>query len=204
MSDPAPWILALDTSQSACDVALLKGEDVVAHQTEAMAKGQTERLLPLCAELLEGAGIDPGHLSAVGVGIGPGNFTGIRISVSTARGLALALGIPAVGVSAFEALRYGTSLACATSVDARRDQVYVQIFNAAGPDGASRLLGRADLAGLGLPVIGEGGDAAKYPGAVAIGHVTRERYRSPQPRPAPLYIRPADAAPARDGAPTIL
>ena len=204
MSIPEPWILAIDTSTSACDVALIKGADLVAHQTEVMAKGQAERLLVLCSELLDRAGIAPRDLAAVGVGIGPGNFTGIRISVSAARGLALALDVPAVGVSAFDALRHGTPGSCVASVDARRDQVYVQQFDEKGLVGTPKLVSRSELADFETPVVGEGGDPQAYPSAVSIAHITQTRYRSQQPRPAPLYIRPADAAPAKDAAPVIL
>ena len=69
-----------------------------------MAKGQAERLMPLVDEIFVEAGKTAAELGAIGIGIGPGNFTGLRISVSAARGLALALARPAIGVSVFEAL----------------------------------------------------------------------------------------------------
>ena len=87
--------------------ALLAGDRVVACHHEEMKKGQAERLMPMLSEVLADAGVDWGALDAIGVGVGPGNFTGIRISVSAARGLAMSLGVPAVGVSAFEAMAFG-------------------------------------------------------------------------------------------------
>ena len=69
-----------------------------------MARGQAECLFPTLEELIGEAGLAWQDLDAIGVGVGPGNFTGIRISVSAARGLALSLGIPAIGISTFEAI----------------------------------------------------------------------------------------------------
>ena len=196
-------ILAFDTASAHCAAALIKGDDVLQAAQEPMAKGQAERLLVLCSELLDASGKQWSDLSAVGVGIGPGNFTGIRIAVSAARGLALGLGVPAVGVSAFDALRYGTSGPCVCAVDARRDQVYLQGFE--NPALAKTILADAGaLPPFNGPLIGAGGQSPQYPTAIAIAHLSAARYQSTTARPAPLYLRPADAAPARDTAPTLL
>ena len=64
-----------------------------------MDKGQAERLMPLLEEVLAEGGIGWADLTALAVGTGPGNFTGVRIAVAAARGLALGLGIPAIGVT---------------------------------------------------------------------------------------------------------
>jgi tRNA threonylcarbamoyladenosine biosynthesis protein TsaB len=69
---------------------LLSGDRIIASIIEPMAKGQGERLLGLCGDVLAQANVAYDDLTAIAVGIGPGNFTGIRISVSAARGLALA------------------------------------------------------------------------------------------------------------------
>ena len=69
-----------------------------------MDRGQAERLLPMLEEMLAEAGVGWRDLDGIGVVTGPGNFTGVRLAVAAARGLALALGIPAVGVTVFEAL----------------------------------------------------------------------------------------------------
>ena len=157
----------------------------------------------LCEELLASQGASFSDLTAIGVGIGPGNFTGIRIAVSAARGLALGLGIPAVGVSGFDALRFGTTGPCACAIDARRNEVYLQIFATDGAR-APMLVPGTDLPDFDGPLIGSGGTAPKAPAAEAISRLTLERFTLPTPRPAPLYLRPADAAPARDTAPAII
>jgi N6-L-threonylcarbamoyladenine synthase len=198
----APIILALDTAAAHCAAALLCGGEIVANAQEPMAKGQAERLLALAQELLERADIHFGQLDAVAVGTGPGNFTGIRISVSAARGLALGLSIPAIGVTAFDALYYGASDPCICCVDARREMVFAQGF------GTDTLLvpSLCPLAELpsGIPIIGAFGSAPAHPVAEAIAHIAAARLSLPQPPPAPLYLRPADAAPARDAPPQIL
>ncbi|UOA32593.1 tRNA threonylcarbamoyladenosine biosynthesis protein TsaB [Sulfitobacter sp. DSM 110093] len=202
-SASGPLILAFDTSAAHCAAALLSGDRVLAALVEPMTKGQAERLLVLCEELLDEANVAYADLTALGVGIGPGNFTGIRIAVSAARGLALGLGIPAVGVDAFDALRAGHTGPCACAVDARRDQVFLQGFD--NPDlSTPALYDAAALPAFTGPLIGEGGKPPAMPVAEAIARITARRYASAPPRPAPLYLRPADAAPARDAAPVLL
>ena len=98
-------IVAFDTSAAHCAAALLSGDRVLAARAEEMGRGQAERLMPLLEEMLADAGAAWRDLARIGVGVGPGNFTGIRISVSAARGLALALGVPAIGVTTFDATR---------------------------------------------------------------------------------------------------
>ncbi len=204
MTEHPPIILGFDSSTAACKVALLRGDDVLMHRVEEMAKGQAERLLTLCSELMKEAGVAPTDLTAIGVGTGPGNFTGIRISVSAARGMALGLGVPALGVSAFDALQYGQKAACSCAVDARRDEVYLQSFDKTGRASDPVLCPAANLPMTTGTLIGHGGAAPAYPTAIAICRVAGELCGIPQPRPAPVYIRPPDAAPARDAPPLIL
>jgi tRNA threonylcarbamoyl adenosine modification protein YeaZ len=193
---------------------LLSGDRVLATAHEEMGKGQAERLMPLIAEVLEAGGTTLAELDAIGVGIGPGNFTGIRISVSAARGLALALGIPAVGVGTLEARAHGLPRPLTVIDNARRGEVYAQSFDNAEPQ-APVLLDAGEV-GLVLPTDVVTGTAAEVvPGASAlspamplveaIARIAAPRFRDPAlPRPAPLYIRAADAAPSRERGPAIL
>lgn len=185
---------------------------------EEMGKGQAERLMPLISEVMAAGGAQLSDLDAIGVGIGPGNFTGIRISVSGARGLALALGRPAVGVSLLEALVWGANGPCLAAIDARRDHVYLQRFGDAcdrGPELVS-LEDCGDWAAPGLTLTGDraeeigarlGAGITPAPAnpAPAIARFAARRFRDPAlPRPAPLYLRAADAAPSRETGPVIL
>lgn len=184
-------VLAFDTSGAYCAAALLDGGLVRVTRAEEMARGQAERLMPLLEEVLAEAHATWSDLDLIGVGVGPGNFTGIRISVSAARGLALGLKIPAVGVTTFDALRGGTT----------------GIAAVAGPRETAYLA--EDSAPPRIVALDEVPSEAIWPEsgadlATRIATVAYDRPASLDMRPAPLYIRPADAAPGRHSAPVIL
>lgn len=214
----APLILAFDTSAAHCAAALLSGDDILVSIEEPMAKGQGERLLGLCAEVLEQAGVAYADLDAIGVGIGPGNFTGIRISVAAARGLALGLGVPAIGVSRLEALAHGAQGVVIASLDARQGAMFVQVSGTMDDpepamctlDDLPAIPSRTDPVCIGfqaeqIAALCNGSVATpQMPVAEATARIARSRLGRTNPRPAPLYLRPADAAPARDAPPAIL
>ena len=189
-------VLGFDTSAAHCAAALLSGNEILCETCEEMGRGQAERLFPLLEDLLASAGADWSDLARIGVGTGPGNFTGIRISVSAARGLALALDIPAVGVSLFEVIAAemaGTRHLPA--VPAPRDQLYIKPTSE-----APRLVQDAEARAMDLPLT--------WPPAPThlAGVIARLAARADRPLspPAPLYIRPADAALPREAPPAIL
>lgn len=212
-----PTILAFDTSGPWIGTALLRDGDVRAAHYIDMAKGQAEHLMPLVQQTLDEAGTALQDLDAIGVGIGPGNFTGIRISVSAARGLALALGVPAIGVSLLETLAYKAAHPCLATLNAPRDMAYVQRFG----DGVARdhaLIPTAELGDWitpGITLVGQDSPelsqalgiphaSAAFAPASAIARIAATRLGGSNPRPAPLYIKAADAAPSREQGPTIL
>ncbi len=121
-------VLGLDTCLNACSVAVLEGDTVLAHRSEAMARGHQERLALMARSAMVEAGLRFDRLDRVGATVGPGSFTGLRVGVAFAKGLASALSIPAVGLGTLEALAAGTSGLVAAVIDARRDQVYLQVF----------------------------------------------------------------------------
>lgn len=209
-----------------------------------MARGQVERLVPLMEEILQDHGAVFEEVEAIGVGIGPGNFTGIRISVATARGLALGLGIPAIGVSGFD-LILGPEAAQDTrphlvAIPVPRDDhaAYVRLYEGFTPASDAMRLQvllehdetppedvdlpdlpeDADILGVHAAAIGwiTGKDGAyrdyKFrdlptdpaPAIAEIAERKLQLFGAEAPRPAPLYIRPPDAAPPRDPAPRIL
>ncbi|WP_083195097.1 tRNA (adenosine(37)-N6)-threonylcarbamoyltransferase complex dimerization subunit type 1 TsaB [Pararhodobacter sp. CCB-MM2] len=97
-------VLGFDTSGPWIACAVIRGDSVLAHHHQDLPKGQGEALMPALQAVLDAAGITWDQLDALGAGIGPGNFTGIRITCAAARGLALGLGIPAIGVDRFDAV----------------------------------------------------------------------------------------------------
>lgn len=97
-------VLAIDTALGACSAALVEHGVSIAAISESMERGHAERLAPLVDELMRGAGAAFADIDRIAVTVGPGSFTGVRVGLSFARGLALALDKPCVGVSTLEAL----------------------------------------------------------------------------------------------------
>jgi len=104
-----------------------------------MMRGHAEALMPLIAAVMSGAGVEFSDLDRIAVTVGPGSFTGLRVGVAAARGIALATGKPAVGLTTLAALaapffEADESTALLAVIDARHDHVYMQLF---GPGGRS-------------------------------------------------------------------
>ncbi len=211
---PKDYVLAFDTSAAHCAVALLCDGEIYVERFVEMPKGQAEHLFGLLADVLSEASITWKDLSAIGVGIGPGNFTGVRISVSAARALSLSLNIPAIGVSRLEALAHGTTGSCLSVLDARRGQFYTQRFFDGVQTSQGALVTDADWNEV-KQILSDEPQLAFLPDgmvitpsphsiAAATALIAHSRSDAPQDRPAPMYLRDADAAPPRDAAPTIL
>jgi tRNA threonylcarbamoyladenosine biosynthesis protein TsaB len=129
------YILHLETSTKVCSVALSENGTLRSFRDitdDQYAHG--EKLTLLIQEILNECGLRPADLSAVSVASGPGSYTGLRIGVSTAKGLCYALKIPLIAVNAIESLaafareRYPSEALC-PMIDARRMEVYSAIFN---------------------------------------------------------------------------
>ena len=189
---PKPLILAFDTSTAHCAVALLSGESLLAEKIEDMAKGQNERLIPICQELLNAQGVTWADLSAIGVCTGPGNFTGIRIAVSTARGFSLALGITAIGVTLFEAMAFGKTSSETLKLPARPGYIYIQKMENGQVSGSAQMV-ESDEQVERDPRFTDGQSLPEV-----IARIAARQLDHPTERPKPFYIRPADAAPSRD------
>ncbi len=175
-----------------------------------MERGQVERLLPMLEEALHEAGCGWSDLGALAVCTGPGNFTGLRIGVAAARGLALALDRPAIGVTRLEALAEGRAGPVIVAIDARRDALYLQRFDGGAPLGPPALITAADLPApdgalrLGAAAAVGSPEAAETPDAETLARIAARRLGAGAPPPAPLYLRPPDAAPAPDLPPVLL
>ncbi|MBD3764806.1 MAG: tRNA (adenosine(37)-N6)-threonylcarbamoyltransferase complex dimerization subunit type 1 TsaB [Rhodobacterales bacterium] len=206
-------VLGFDTAAAHCAAAIVWGDRVLARAEEPMDRGQAERLMPLLQEVLAAAGLGWRDLALVAVGTGPGNFTGVRLAVAAARGLALALRVPAVGVTGFQARAWGQPAGVLTAIDARRGSLWLAAEGHLPP----QLWEGGDLppAVQSLDVTGAQADrlaaltggrvlAEQAPLAVALARVAAGRAGVPQPRPAPLYLRAADALPPADPPPVIL
>ena len=198
-----PLILAFDTSAAHCAAALLSGGTVLAQRTEMMSRGQAERLMPLLQDVLADANKNWGDLDAIGVGVGPGNFTGIRIGVSAARGLALGLNIPAVGVTGCEARSKASPASDLVAISAPRDQLY--LCDSTNPKADPKLMS-LNAAKQTAQATGRSLNTETTPQqiATAIAEIAAIRWKTTTTSPAPLYVRPADAAPSRDKPPELI
>ncbi|MDB5450962.1 MAG: hypothetical protein JWQ52_2090, partial [Phenylobacterium sp.] len=123
-------VLGLDTCLNACSVAVLQDGRVLAHESEVMARGHQERLAPMAQRAMQAAGLAFDRLERIGVTVGPGSFTGLRVGLAFGKGLGAALGVPVAGVGTLEALGAEADGLVFAAVDARRDQVYLQAFEA--------------------------------------------------------------------------
>src|SRR6185369_13534852 len=139
-------VLAIDTALEACSAAVLDTEHagMVAHESQPMARGHAEALMPLIARVLDRSQLAFAELDRIAVTTGPGSFTGLRVGISAARGIALASGKPAVGLSTLAAyaapfIAADDTLPVVAAIDARHDHVYLQIF---GPRGRTLVVPR--------------------------------------------------------------
>ena len=216
-------VLAIDTALEACSVALLDtGQpDRAVHESLTMTRGHAEALMPMIARVFERSGLDADRLDRIAVPVGPGSFTGVRVGIAAARGIALASGKPAIGLTTLAA--YAAPLIAAndavpvvTAIDARHDHVYLQVFGAGGltlvkpavlhvADAARASLGGPPrLIGTGAEMLARAWPAGERPPVLVdnsrapdIGWVARlgaaaSETGSP---PKPLYLRAPDAQP---------
>lgn len=124
-------LLALETSTEACSVALVHGEQIVA-RSEIAPRRHAELALPMADALLAEAGLSRYALDCIAVGRGPGAFTGVRLGISLAQGMALALDLPVITVSSLLALALEAppddEAAILAVIDARMGEVYAASY----------------------------------------------------------------------------
>jgi tRNA threonylcarbamoyladenosine biosynthesis protein TsaB len=218
-------VLAIDTAAEWCAACLLDAATgrELGRAARDIGTGHAEALMDVIAAALDAAGAAYRDVGAIAVSVGPGSFTGVRIGVATARGLALALKVPATGVTtlaalAFEAAPQVGGRAVLAVLDAKRGEFYAGLY---GADGALRaapaildLAAAAALAGPANPVLAGSGAATVAaaagldPGAVLLADrrtadiaayarlALRQGFGGERPRP--VYLRGPDARP-QDG-----
>jgi tRNA threonylcarbamoyladenosine biosynthesis protein TsaB len=131
-------VLAIDTALEACSAAVLvTSSGIAASKTVVMTRGHAEALMPLIARVMIRAGTEFGDLDRIAVTTGPGSFTGLRVGISAARGIALAAGKSAIGLStlagfAAPLIADDDSTQVVAAIDARHDHIYLQVFGVNG------------------------------------------------------------------------
>lgn len=129
-------ILALDSSTTGCSVAVFEEGKVMVSVTSRKDRSAAENLTTMIEQALGLVGIDRSGITAVAVAKGPGSYTGLRIAVSTAKGLAYALGVPLISFGTLEALVHSVQEAgrykyLCPMIDARRMEVFCGVYDAA-------------------------------------------------------------------------
>jgi tRNA threonylcarbamoyl adenosine modification protein YeaZ len=216
-------VLAIDTALEACSAAVLDTEQggISARESLPMVRGHAEALLPLIARVMDSAGLEFATLDRIAVTTGPGSFTGLRVGIAAARGIALAAGKPAVGLSTLAA--YAAPLIAADDavpvvavIDARHDHVYLQVFGPGGrtvvtprvaslrealraaATGAPRLIGTAaEMLAAAWPADQRAPrlvDARRAPDVDWVARLGAAATDTGVP-PKPLYLRAPDAQP---------
>lgn len=204
-------ILALDTALNAVSVAVLDGDRALAAVSHPMERGHQERLAGVVRDAMKQAGIGFDALDRIGVTVGPGSFTGLRVGLAFAKGLGLALTVPVVGVGTLAALAASIDAFDVTAavIDARRGQVYLQIFDRVGaltpPEALSLEDGLARIApyeARAITLVGSGASLLQPSGGslsptilldpVALARLTAQA-AAPIGGPLPLYLRAPDA-----------
>jgi tRNA threonylcarbamoyladenosine biosynthesis protein TsaB len=129
--ESGPVLLAMETSGMCGSIALVTGERCIAEYSLQSKQTHSRRLLAGIDWLLGEAGLDWSEIGGVAISLGPGSFTGLRIGLSTAKGLAMAANIPLVGVTALDGLAaqfyYPGRLVCPV-LDARKQEVYAAFY----------------------------------------------------------------------------
>jgi tRNA threonylcarbamoyladenosine biosynthesis protein TsaB len=130
-------VLAIDSSSLVAGVAVLDGEQLLFEAYHHHKRNHSEILMPLVEEAFHSSGVHPNELDLLAVSSGPGSFTGLRIGISTVKGLAQALEKPVVSIPTLDALAWnivGISGLICPIMDARREQVYTSLYRRSGEE----------------------------------------------------------------------
>ncbi|MET3660538.1 tRNA threonylcarbamoyl adenosine modification protein YeaZ [Aquamicrobium ahrensii] len=212
-------VLAIDCSAGLCAACVYDAGAGVEQGREVrdLGKGHAEHLMAVIDAALKEAGKTFAELDAIAVSVGPGSFTGVRVGVATARGLALALNIPAIGVTTLEALaaeasRQFPGRPVLAVLDGGRGEIHAALYDeelrplfgpaAASLEEASRLAAETSavlagtVAGAVADSVGSTFDIAPPKPTADIAVYARLAARKgPGDKPRPLYLREADARP---------
>jgi tRNA threonylcarbamoyl adenosine modification protein YeaZ len=213
-------LLAIDTAANLCAACVWDTVTGVerGRSVADLGKGHAEHLMTTIADALAVAGVAYGDLGMIAVSVGPGSFTGVRVGVSTARGLALALKLPAAGVTTLDAIAAEARAdepgrAVLVAIEAGRGDLYAALYDPFGnlvygptvanlataleiarqkspvlAGSAARSIAEAAAAGFDVAAASPTGDIATY-ARIAAGR------GMPVDKPKPLYLRAPDAKP---------
>jgi tRNA threonylcarbamoyladenosine biosynthesis protein TsaB len=215
-------LLAVESSGPGCSAALWRDGHVIAARRVPLTRGHAAALPPLIEATMRGAALDFAMVDAIAVTVGPGSFTGIRVGLAAARGFGLALGVPVLGVTSFEAIAWSVPARArgdgplVVLIDSGRASRFMQTFDAAlQPRGDPMAIELAALAAalppppcvlaatgaLGPEIAGARSVIAAAPDAAPLAELAGARHRVGGGflAPSALYLRPPDATVPRAG-----
>ena len=198
-------LIAFDCSNGFCEAAILCDASTEFEYREQLTRQNRDCLFLILGDLLDQAELAWQQIDAVAVGVGPGNFTGIRQGIAAARGLALALGKPAIGINRFDALAFGVDRRALVTATGPGGKFHCRLV----PNGSQFLAAPAEMTipdAANLTVIGAQAEQIaqclgsawakpRHNPAIAVAHVARTRIDRPGPRPVPDYAMPPNATP---------
>ena len=202
-------LLVIDTALTACTAAVFADGERLGVRSEVMARGHAERIGGFVRDAVAASGLTFGDLGRIGVTVGPGSFTGLRVGLAFAQGLGAALDRTVVGLGTLHALAASveaSSVPMAAVMDARRGEVYLQIFQggeavslpeALAVEAAnSRLIaaGVRQVVGSGAVLVGFAASETVDPTPQGLAHLAAGLNPADNP-PRPLYLRAPDATP---------
>lgn len=136
-------ILLIETATDVCSAAVAEGENIISSGYITEARQQASQLAPMIMDTVTRAGIRTRDLSAVAVSSGPGSYTGLRVGVSTAKGICFGAGIPLIGIETLTVIAHGAlksgkgtwtaeDTVIIPMIDARRMEVYTALYDTSG------------------------------------------------------------------------
>jgi tRNA threonylcarbamoyl adenosine modification protein YeaZ len=153
-------ILALDAALAQCAAGVIVDQEPLAVRQAAVSQGHAAILPVMARDVLREAALDAALLDLVAVTVGPGSFTGIRAGLALAHGIAMAAGIPVVGVTVGEALAEALphlgGRALWVAIDSRRRRIFLERSGSVAAIGIDDLLspeGRVAVAGDAAPAV---------------------------------------------------
>src|SRR5688500_11700975 len=149
-------LLTIDTASTLCAACIYDSaaQKELGRAVLDLGKGHAERLMDVAHDAMAQAGVDFPQLERIAVAVGPGSFTGVRVGVSAARGFAMALKIPAIGVTTLEAIAYEArekfgARSVMSALDAGRGEINAAIYDESGaPVYGPSVTALSDAAGL--------------------------------------------------------
>ena len=196
--------LALDTASDNTSVALLADDGTHAVNEMTAARGQGEALMGMIQDVLKQMNKAPQDITCIAVTVGPGSFTGVRIGLAAARGFALALDIPVMGVDNFLATAYNVHKKTKVVLDSKREDYFVQDFDAKGTPLASPKIESVQELKKMLPFTACGSGAQRLKQEIGCSIMTNKTatalviakialdHPKKTTQPHPLYLREAD------------